>query len=161
MTEHSYFLLFGDYRVDVHDDKSLSNLVVSGKQKGNRCFPFVFKFGYQLALSASVHQNVTIWHRRFGHPYYRSLKQLHEQEMVLGLPKIQETDEVFQVCAMGKHHSDSFPKDQAWRGKEPLELGHSDVYGPMQIPIVSGNKYFLTFFNDYLRMYWIYFLRNK
>ena len=42
MTEHGYLLMCGDYRVYVYDDRTLSNLVVSVKHKGNRCFSLVF-----------------------------------------------------------------------------------------------------------------------
>lgn len=37
--ESGYFLVFEDYKVDAYDDRTLINLVVSVKQKGNRCFP--------------------------------------------------------------------------------------------------------------------------
>lgn len=37
---------------------------------------------------------------------------------------------------------------------------HSDVCGLMQVPTMSGNRYFLTFIDDCSRMCWIY-LRNK
>ncbi|XP_017189878.1 uncharacterized protein [Malus domestica] len=54
MTEHGYFLLFGDYKVDVFNDKSLQNLVVSVKQKGNRCFPLILNTNKELALRTNV-----------------------------------------------------------------------------------------------------------
>ena len=38
---------------------------------------------------------------------------------------------------------------------------HSDVCGPMHTPSMSGNRYFLTFIDDYSRMCWIYLLRSK
>lgn len=81
--------------------------------------------------------------------------------MVLGLPKIQNSDTECQGCALGKNHRESFPKESKWRAKEPLELIHSDVCGPMQTPSLSGNIYFITFIDDYSRMCWVYFLRNK
>ncbi|KAB2603633.1 hypothetical protein D8674_004638 [Pyrus ussuriensis x Pyrus communis] len=76
MTEHGYFLLFGDYKVDVFDDISLKNLVVNVKQKGNRCFPLIFNTNKELALRTNVQQCAKIWHKRFGHLNFRSLKLL-------------------------------------------------------------------------------------
>ncbi|KAM2382903.1 hypothetical protein FF1_040470 [Malus domestica] len=111
MTEHSYFLLFGDYKVNVFDDRSLRNLVSQG--------------------------------------------------MVLGLPEIQDSDEVCQRCALGKNHLEPFPKESMWRANEPLELIHSNVCGPMKTLSLSGNRYFITFIDDYSRMCWVYFFRNK
>lgn len=31
----------------------------------------------------------------------------------------------------------------------------------MQTPSLGGNKYYITFIDDYSRMCWVYFLRNK
>lgn len=69
--------------------------------------------------------------------------------MVLGLPEIQDSDVVCQGCVLGKNHRESFPQESKWRAKEPLELIHSDVCGPMQTPSLSGNRYFITFIDDY------------
>ncbi|XP_050113860.1 uncharacterized protein LOC126592156 [Malus sylvestris] len=79
MTEHGYFLLFGDYRVDMFDDKSLSNLVVNVKQKRNRCFPLIFSTNKELVLSTSVQECAKMWHRKHGHLNFRSLKLLQNQ----------------------------------------------------------------------------------
>ena len=42
-----------------------------------------------------------------------------------------------------------------------MEIIHTDVCGPMQTATVSGNRYFLTFIDDYSRMCWVYFMRQK
>ncbi|CAN6541819.1 unnamed protein product [Malus baccata var. baccata] len=105
MTEHGYFLVFGDYKVDIFYDRTLTNLVVSVKQKGNRCFPLVFKSNDHLVLKTNVHQSSTMWHKRFGHLNYRSLQQLQEHDMVLGLPEMHDSEGVCQGCAFGKNHS--------------------------------------------------------
>lgn len=64
-------------------------------------------------------------------------------------------------CALGKQHREAFPKDKAWRAKAPLELVHTDVCGPMDTTTHVGNKYFLTFIDDFSRMTWVYFMREK
>ncbi|KAM1322362.1 hypothetical protein ACFX2F_015335 [Malus domestica] len=33
--------------------------------------------------------------------------------------------------------------------------------GPMKTTTISGNRYFITFIDDYLRMCWVYFMRFK
>ncbi|KAM2001220.1 hypothetical protein EV1_008213 [Malus domestica] len=161
MTEHGYFLLFGDYKVDIFYDRTLTNLVVSVKQKGNRCFPLVFKSNDHLVLKTNVHQSSTMWHKRFGHLNFRSLQQLQEHDMVIGLPEMHDSEGVCQGCAFGKNYRVSFLRESIWRAKMPLELIHSDVCGPMQTPTMSGNRYFVTFIDDHSRMCWIYLLRHK
>ncbi|CAL2253623.1 unnamed protein product [Prunus armeniaca] len=62
---------------------------------------------------------------------------------------------------MGKNQREAFPQESKWRANEPLGLIHSDICGPMQTPSLGGNRYFITFIDDYSRMCWVYFLRNK
>ena len=41
----------------------------------------------------------------------------------------------------------------------PLEIVHSDVWGPTKESSIGGNKYFLTFIDDYSRKVWVmYFI---
>ena len=40
-------------------------------------------------------------------------------------------------------------------------LVHADVCGPMQTFSLSGSKYFLIFIDDFSRMTWVYFLKEK
>ncbi|XP_057996507.1 uncharacterized protein LOC131175847 [Hevea brasiliensis] len=55
----------------------------------------------------------------------------------------------------------SFPSDSMWRAKEKLELVHSDVCGPMSVPSLRQNKYFILFIDDLTRMTWAYFISSK
>ncbi|CAL9005368.1 unnamed protein product, partial [Prunus brigantina] len=82
--------------------------------------------------------------------------------MVHGLPHLlEEVDEVCGGCQLGKQHREWFPKNQAWRESNPLELIHVDLCGPMQNESIAGNKYFMLLINDCTRMVWVYFLRYK
>ena len=60
-----------------------------------------------------------------------------------------------------KSHREPFENEKPLRDKNPLELIHTDVCGPMQNESIGGNKYFITFIDDYSRMCWVYFLINK
>ncbi|CAL9018585.1 unnamed protein product [Prunus brigantina] len=81
--------------------------------------------------------------------------------MVLGLPDFSEKEGVCEGCVYGKSHREPFENEKPWRAKNPLELIHTDVYGPMQNESIGGNRYFITFIDDYSRMCWVYFLINK
>lgn len=74
---------------------------------------------------------------------------------------IADSRNVCEGCVKGKHHREKFDQGEAWRAKHPLELVHTDLCGPMQAESIGGNRYFLTFIDDYSRMCWVYFLRNK
>ena len=64
-------------------------------------------------------------------------------------------------CVSGKHHKEKFDKEQAWRASYPLDLIHTGMCGPMQNESIKGNRYFITFIDDFSRMCWVYFLKNK
>ncbi|KAM1223589.1 hypothetical protein ACFX2G_043549 [Malus domestica] len=162
MDEHGYYLLFGGGLCSVFDGPSLDNLVINVKKKENRCYPLSLWKNSQLVLKASTDTNSTwIWHKRLGHLNLRSLKQLRENEMVHGLPHLENIDGVCEGCQFGKQHRDWFPKEKAWRASSPLELIHTDLCGPMQNESIAGNKYFMLLIDDYTRMSWVYFLRQK
>ena len=42
-----------------------------------------------------------------------------------------------------------------------LELVHSDLCGPMHVPSANGNRYLMTFVDDYTKMCWVYLLKTK
>jgi hypothetical protein len=53
-----------------------------------------------------------------------------------------------------------FPS-RAIRENGILELVHSDVFGPVTVPSLSGSLYYVSFIDDFSRKTWIYFLRKK
>lgn len=57
------------------------------------------------------------------------MKILEDNNMVYGLPQIEDKDNICEGCVMGKHYRNSFPKGGSWRAKRKLELVHADVYG--------------------------------
>ena len=54
----------------------------------------------------------------------------------------------------------SFPS-KANKTKEILELVHNDVFGPMSVPSLGGSKYYMSSIDDFSRITWIYFLKEK
>lgn len=55
----------------------------------------------------------------------------------------------------------SFPVGKSWRAITCLELVHADLCGPMNTESLGENTYFLLFTDDYSRMTWVYFVKNK
>lgn len=52
---------------------------------------------------------------------------------------------------LGKQLMMSFSKESSSRAKNPLELRHADVCGPIKPNSLGKNKYFLLFVNEVLR----------
>ncbi len=53
-----------------------------------------------------------------------------------------------------------FP-DAEHRGSKHLELVHSDVCGPINPKRLGGNRYYLTFVDDFSTKSWVYLLKDK
>ncbi|KAL0286083.1 UNVERIFIED_CONTAM: Retrovirus-related Pol polyprotein from transposon TNT 1-94 [Sesamum angustifolium] len=81
--------------------------------------------------------------------------------MMTDLPQIQAVEGACEACVQGKQHKKPFPSRTPWRAKAVLELIHTDVYGPMRTPSHEQNRYFILFIDDYSRMTWVYFMREK
>jgi len=77
------------------------------------------------------------------------------------LPLIYVCDDVCDACQLGKSQKQPFPIDKAWRAKEKLELVHSNICGPMRTLIPTQNRYFILFIDDFSRMTWVYFMRQR
>ena len=72
-----------------------------------------------------------LWHSRFGHLSFHTLKKMSKKKVVEGLPAINAPSKVCRSCISGKHHRTSFPKLSTFRAAEPLELIHADLCGPI------------------------------
>jgi len=88
------------------------------------------------------------------------LENLSKRNLVNGLPHIHHPDQLCEACIFGKNHRIPFVKEP-WHAKFPLEFVHTDVCGLMNISSIGGNKYFLTFIDDFSRKTWIYLLKSK
>jgi transposase InsO family protein len=62
---------------------------------------------------------------------------------------------------LGKHARTKMPKQTTHHASQILELVHSDVCGPFRVTSLGGNRYFVTFIDDYSKKIWIYFLSDK
>ena len=58
-------------------------------------------------------------------------------------------------------HEPIEPVKEGGRSTRRVELIHSDVCGPMQTESMSGNKYFVTFVDEYSRCCHVYFMKQK
>ena len=86
---------------------------------------------------------------------------MSSRSIVQGLPNIDEIREVCEKCQLGKQHREPFPLRSSWETHHRLELVHTDLCGPIQVPSLGGNQHFLLFVDDYARKIWVYFVKEK
>ncbi|GMJ02182.1 hypothetical protein HRI_003887400 [Hibiscus trionum] len=155
-----YCLVFEDFSCTVFTDKTKKNLLLQVPMSRNNMFPVVIH-DEKKALAATLEDDNWLWHHRYGHLNFTSLSLLSNQKLVDGLPAIRPIDALCESCVVGKQHRDTFPKSSNMRASKIAELIHADVCGPMQTPSLNNNRYFVVFVDDFSRMTWVYFVKEK
>ena len=98
------------------------------------------------------------WHARLGHPGEWRSKAL--KQAVDGVTTV-ESPENCKVCYQAKGSAEAIGKGPAKRASIPLQLVHSDIYGPLPVESPSGYRYLVTFVDDFSRYAWIAPLKEK
>ena len=78
-----------------------------------------------------------------------------------GLPKLgKKVNGVCGPCQQGKQTKSMHKKDKYLSTKEPLELLHMDLMGPMQTESLGGKRYIFVCVDDFSRFTLTYFEKN-
>ena len=108
---------------------------------------------YTFAVSSSSQ----LWHNQLGHPQQSVVK--HVLQNKLRLP-VSNTTSLCIHCLEGKMHKLPFPNSVSITS-HPLEIVHSDVWGPAPITSNNGTRYYVTFVDDFTRFTWFFPLQCK
>jgi transposase InsO family protein len=114
-----------------------------------------------VCLTARVGDMAWRWHERYGHLNFQALRKLGREEMVRGLPSIDQVDQMCEDCILAKQKRAPFPQAAKYRAQEELELVHGDLCGPISPSTPTGNVYFLLLVDDMSRFMWLTLLRSK
>ena len=97
-----------------------------------------------------------LWHKRLGHISIDRIKRLVNDGV---LEALDFTDFGICVdCIKGKQTNKS--KESARRTSHVLEIIHTDISGPYDA-CFNGQRYFITFIDDYTRYMYLYLLYDK
>lgn len=114
----------------------------------------------KFALTASAVSG-DMWHRRLGHINSNYLNKMPSAVQGMNLQeKVDISKSSCSVCCEGKQSRLPF-NCVGIRSKEKLQVVHTDICGPMEVRSIGGSRYFLLFLDDYSRMTFVYFLKNK
>lgn len=105
----------------------------------------------------STHSISNLWHKRLDHPSKSTLSTLSHsnQDICISFP-LNSCD----ACQMAKSNKLHFSLSTS-KSCKPLELIHSDVWGPSAIQSMSGFRYYLVLIDDYSRHTWTFPLKAK
>nr|KAJ0188935.1 hypothetical protein LSAT_V11C900504880 [Lactuca sativa] len=103
-----------------------------------------------------------IWHKRFSHLNFKNLSKISNQDLVRGLPKFSIVkDKMCSACEQGKQTKSSFKPKSCSSISVPLHLLHMDLFGPIPVRSLGGNKYTLVVVDEFTRFTWVVFLKKK
>lgn len=159
LLEKGYVMEMENKMLKVFDNKK--KLILKAPLSKNRTFKIGIQIMEHRCLATSVDKDEWLWHYRFGHLNFKDLSYLQKSKMVTGLPHIHLPRELCEECLQSKLPRSSFSKHVPTRAKAKLELLFSDVCGPIQEESIGGNRYFVTFIDDFTRKVWVYLLKRK
>lgn len=105
-----------------------------------------------------LHLVSRLWHMRLGHPNALALQTVL-QHLNVKLSKVNK-DFVCSACQYGKMHQSTYPLSNS-KANAPLELVHSDLWGPAPVVSNEGFRYYVHFLDDYSRFVWLFPLKAK
>ena len=88
------------------------------------------------------------------------MASLQRKGIVEGMTDFTLYFDLYEHCVYGKYNWVIFAS-VATREKEILELVHSDVFGPMNVPSLGRYVYYVSFIDCFSWNTWIYLPQNK
>lgn len=79
------------------------------------------------------------WHKLLGHRNIADIRKMPNLAKNINIASCNHTDEC-EICIQCKKTRDPFPKESYTRSRNKLDLIHTDVCSPLQIPTLRGNK---------------------
>lgn len=119
------------------------------------------KLSNPICLMSKIHEESWLWHARYGHLNFRSLRDFCTKSMVEGIPMIKGGENVCDGCVLGKQHRAPFPRASTYRASAGLELVHGDLCRHITPPTPGGKTFFLLIVDDYSRYMWLELLASK
>ncbi|GJU40971.1 putative ribonuclease H-like domain-containing protein [Tanacetum coccineum] len=118
--------------------------------------------GITCLVAKATKDEAVLWHRRLGHVNFKNINKLVQGNLVRGLPsKTFKLDHSCLACRKGKQHRASCKKIEERTVREPLELLHMDLFGPVSVESVNRKKYCLVVTDDCSKFSWVFFLAYK
>ena len=106
--------------------------------------------------------NLQLWHERLAHVHPKSIVKMVNHGVVSGVTiSDKQCADNCEGCIYGKSTRTVIPKKSDTRAEAILDLVHSDVSGPVEIPSLGGSRYFITFIDDHSNWTTVYPMRRK
>lgn len=113
-------------------------------------------------LIDSASDAITIWHKKFRHNSEDNLKTLVQisEEMNLTAEDLKKLEKVCDICQKAKQTRTKFGEARL-KAKRPLEIIHNNMCGLINPPTWDGNRYFVTFLDDFTHYTMAFLIKSK
>ncbi|CAH9056331.1 unnamed protein product [Cuscuta europaea] len=140
---------------------SFGTLLIKVKRLPNRLCKALIASCDPVCLLANIIDVAWLWHARLGHVNFSSIKMLAQKEMAIGVPLISKPNKLCKGYLVAKKTRQPILLQTNYHEKEPLELLHADLCGPITPSTLAGNNYFMLIVDDYSRWTWVFVIRLK
>lgn len=148
----------GLYQLQLPPFKPDSTSFQPNHQNNFQCFSTKSSSDQLSSVSRISTSQLDLWHRRLGHPSIQVMSQVFKScNKTL---KYNEIPSFCESCKFGKSHALPFNTSTS-HAENPLDLIHTDVWGPAPINSTSGFRYYIIFVDDHSRYTWIYPMKQK
>lgn len=135
--------------------------IVARAVKENDLYCLELEERTEKAGQASTTASLQEWHRRLGHRDVKAIRRMTSEGLVTGMIVKGKNDNIVcDHCLRGKMAQKPFPTSES-RALNAIELIHNDVCGPMQTTTPSGNRYMVTFVDDFSRFTVVRLIQTK
>jgi hypothetical protein len=124
-------------------------------RRPDRLYVLDLDVAWPVCLEARGKEETWRWHARMGHVNMKALRKLAREEMVRGLPSIEQVNKLCDACLAGKQRRNPFPAVAQYQAERTLEILHGDLCGPISPVTPSGGRYFLLLVDDKSRFMWL------
>ncbi|KAL5545398.1 hypothetical protein UlMin_005085 [Ulmus minor] len=137
-------------------ENGLYKLPLTNLQESKNNSAFLLTKPLVSVFSAST-DNSTVWHDRLGHVSSSILQKILS---TCNVSCSVNKDLICSSCQYAKSHRLPFPISHS-RASSPLELVHTDTWGPAPLLSTSGARYFILFVDNHTRFTWLFPLQTK
>lgn len=145
LTKKGFTVLFYN---DLADISINGKVIIRAKIKNE-----LFKYCENLCNIKEIKNKIGCinFHRLLGHRNIDSIKRMINDKMIkrIQLKSCHNCKLQCEICIESKMTRKKFCKEKKKTTKEPLELIHTDICGPMRTLTNQKYRYILTFIDDY------------
>lgn len=139
--------------------KDQTTLAVAPIDEKVNLYKLNFKKTCVSANLCTASDTIDVWHKRFGHLNFESIKKLSQKDHGINLSK-SEVASRCETCIEGKQTKMPH-KETRKRATRPLQLIHSDVFGPVSPVSYDGKRFVVSFVDDYTHFTATYLMEAK